>query len=77
MSTERHARRTPAEAKKEATQRLRRLLAEFHLYGGFAGPNGMQVWGEVQRAVRDAEEADAATEEDEAGGEARGEARES
>jgi hypothetical protein len=38
----------------EAAQRLNRLLAEFRLYGGFGGgPDGMRLWGEVQRTVRE------------------------
>ena len=38
---------------EEATQRLNRLLAEFRLYGGFAGRDGMRLWGEIQRMVRE------------------------
>ena len=45
-------RRAAAEA-AQASQRLNRLLAEFRLYGGFGGPDGMRLWGEVQRTVRE------------------------
>ena len=38
---------------EEATQRLNRLLAEFRLYGGFGGREGMKLWGEIQRMVRE------------------------
>lgn len=38
---------------EEATQRLNRLLAEFRLYGGFGGRDGMRLWGEIQRMVRE------------------------
>jgi hypothetical protein len=37
----------------QAAQRLNRLLAEFRLYGGFGGPDGMRLWAEVQRTVRE------------------------
>ena len=36
-----------------AEQRLRRLLAEFKLYGGFAGPDGRRIWANIQQAVRE------------------------
>jgi hypothetical protein len=39
----------------EAQERLNRLLAEFRLYGGFGAADGMRRWGEIQRAVREAE----------------------
>ena len=38
---------------EEATQRLNRLLAEFRLYGGFGAAEGMRLWGEIQRTVRE------------------------
>ena len=38
---------------EEATQRLNRLLAEFQLYGGFGAAEGMRLWGEIQRTVRE------------------------
>ena len=45
MSTDRSA--------EEAAQQLNRLLAEFRLYGGFGGRDGMRLWGEIQRMVRE------------------------
>jgi hypothetical protein len=40
---------------ESATHRLNRLLAEFRLYGGFADPDGMRRWGEIQHTVREVE----------------------
>ena len=37
----------------KATYRLNRLLAEFRLAGGFGGREGLRVWGEIQRTVRE------------------------
>ena len=44
---------SPVRNAEEATQRLNRLLAEFRLYGGFGAREGMQLWGEIQRMVRE------------------------
>ena len=44
----------PAQAALEgATVRLNLLLAEFRLFGGFGGADGMRRWGEIQHAVRE------------------------
>jgi hypothetical protein len=43
----------PVRNAEEATQRLNRLLAEFRLYGGFGAREGMKLWGEIQRMVRE------------------------
>ena len=44
---------SPVRNAEEATQRLNRLLAEFRLYGGFGAREGMKMWGEIQRMVRE------------------------
>ena len=44
---------SPIRSADEASQRLNRLMAEFRLYGGFSGREGMRLWGEIQRMVRE------------------------
>ena len=44
---------SPVRNAEQATQRLNRLLAEFRLYGGFGAREGMKLWGEIQRTVRE------------------------
>jgi hypothetical protein len=44
---------SPVRTADEASQQLNRLLAEFRLYGGFGAREGMRLWGEIQRMVRE------------------------
>lgn len=44
---------SPVRNAEEASQHLNRLLAEFRLYGGFGAQEGMKLWGEIQRMVRE------------------------